>query len=369
MTSVASNPLALRALYAMAMGKAFLRFGNPRRRQADRHRVAFYDRAWREAAEEIGATFEPLGGGISEIALDEFRTRVVENTCAIDDPVTLALLADKALTYRILEAESIPVPPHATFSLKGIRRALDFLGQARGDCVVKPAAGTGGGRGVTTGVRLPWQLAKAAAAAAVYGEDLLIERHVRGDNYRLLFLDGRLVDAFVRRPPTVTGDGKSSVAALVRAANDERLRQGAGVSQVLLTVDLDMRRTLANQGLSLRSVPGRGQSVVLKQVVNENAGADNADAMDLLCAAVVDDCAGAVAALRVRLAGVDVITPDPSAPLADAGGVVLEVNAPPNFYYHYHKRGGACLVALHVLKRLVEDHRRHADEAEVAHVP
>src|SRR4051812_29569734 len=78
MSFLSTNPLALRALYAVAMAKAFLRFGNPRRREADRHRVAFYDRAWREAAEELGATWEPVGAGISEIALDEFRTRVVE---------------------------------------------------------------------------------------------------------------------------------------------------------------------------------------------------------------------------------------------------------------------------------------------------
>ena len=365
MSALSTNPFTLRALYAVAMGKAFLRFGDPRRREADRHRVAFYDRAWREAAEELGATWEPLGAGISEIALDDVRTRVIENTCAIDDPVTLAVLADKPLTYTIVREESVPVPPHSTFTFRTIRRAVEFLGRAGADCVVKPARGTGGGRGVTTGIRTPLQLARAAAAAAVYGDDLLIEEQVAGDNYRLLFLDGELVDAFVRRPPTVTGDGRSTVAALVRAANSERLRERAGVSQVLLTVDMDMRRTLANQGLSPRSVPRAGERVILKQVVNENAGADNTSAMATLCPAIIEDCARAVKALRVRLAGVDVITPDPSVPLADAGGVVLEVNAPPNFYYHYHKRGGAYPVARHVLERLLKS--RHAADAEVAH--
>ena len=356
----------LHALYAIAMGKAFLRYRNPRRREADRHRVAFYDRAWREAAEALDGTFEPVGGGVSEITVDDFRTRVIENTCAIDDPVTLAVLADKSLTYRILEAESLPVPRHATYALGTIERAAEFLATAGRDCVVKPAAGTGGGRGVTTGVRTRWQLARASALAAVYGDALLIEEQVSGDNYRLLYLEGELVDAFVRQSPTVVGDGRSSVARLVHAVNDQRLRSAAGVSQVLLTVDMDMRRTLAKQGRSLRSVPPPGAEVILKTVVNENAGADNACAMKRLCASVVDECARAVRALGVRLAGVDVITTDPTRRLKDAGGVVLEVNAPPNFYYHYNKRGGSFPVAKHVLKRLLSD-RRRAD-AEVAHV-
>ena len=241
----------------------------------------------------MGASWEPVGAGIAEITLGDFRTRVVENTCAIDDPVTIALLADKPLTYRDRGPTS-RCRCRATWRSRSrsVRRATDFLRQSACDCVVKPASGTGGGRGVTTGVRTDFQLARAAAAAAVYGDQLLIEEQVKGDNYRLLYLDGELVDAFVRRPPTVVGDGRSSVASLVRAANAERLRRGAAVSQVLLTVDFDMRRTLARQGLSLRSVPPAGSTVILKTVVNENAGDDNTPAKGLLCDSVVEDCAG-----------------------------------------------------------------------------
>lgn len=367
MSRIATHPLTLRLLYATALGKAFLRYRNPRRRQADKHRVAFYDRAWREAAAEVGATWEPIGAGISEIALDGVRTRVIENTCEIEDPVTLAVLSDKALTHRIVAAESVPVPLHTAFSFTKPSPAIDFLHDTASDCVVKPASGTGGGRGVATGIRTPFQLARAAASAAVYTDDLLIEEQVRGDNYRLLYLDGELVDAFVRRSPAVTGDGRSTVARLVRQANDERLSRGADVSQVLLTVDLDMRRTLARQNLSLRSVPPAGASIVLKTVVNENAGAENTSVADILCRSLVEDCARAVRALRVRLAGVDVITPNPAVPLREAGGVVLEVNAPPNFYYHYHKRDGVYPVAKHVLKRLLPAGRGVEGEVAYAH--
>lgn len=367
MSRLATHPLTLRILYAAAMGKAFMRYRNPRRRQADKHRVAFYDGAWRQAAAEIGATWEPIGAGISEIALNGVRTRVIENTCEIDDPVTLAVLADKALTHKIVATESVPVPRHVAFTYKDPAPALEFLRNTAADCVVKPASGTGGGRGVTTGIRTAWQLAGAAASASVYTDDLLIEEQVPGDNYRLLYLDGELVDAFVRRAPAVVGDGRSTVAQLVRHANDDRLSRGAGVSQVLLTIDLDMRRTLARQNLSLRSVPPEGTSVVLKTVVNENAGADNTTVTDILCRSLVEDCARAVRALGVRLAGVDVITPNPAVSLRESGGVVLEVNAPPNFYYHYHKRDGVFPVAQHVLKRLVPVGRGIEGEVAYAH--
>jgi cyanophycin synthetase len=354
MIRLLTNSLTFRGLYAAAMLKAFLRFRNPRRRAAGRHQDAFYEQAWRDAAAALGGTYTPLGGSVAEVAVDDFRTRVMDNTCEIDGPVTLAVLADKPLTYRVLAAEGIPVPRHETFTAGGIERAARFLADAGGHCVVKPASGTGGGRGVTTGVRTRLHLWRAAAAAAVYGDELLIEEQIAGDNYRLLYLDGRLIDAFVRRLPTVTGDGRSTVRRLLRGANDDRLRQGFGASQVLLTDDLDMRRTLARQGLSFASVPEAGRVVTLKTVVNENRGSDNSAALGL-CPALVEQGARAARALGVRLAGVDVITTDPAVPLAAAGGVMLEVNAPPNFYYHYHKSGGRFPVALHLLRQLMAD--------------
>ena len=353
MANFLTNPFVLRGLYFTALAKAFVRYRNPRRRAIGRHHTAFYDQAWREAARELGGTCTLLGAGISEIELNGLRTRVVENTCAIDDPVTLAVLADKPLTYRILEEESLPVPRHVTFSLDDLAPAVAVLKQGQRDCVVKPAPGPGGGRGGSTGLNRVSHLARAAAAASVYGDELLIEEQISGDNYRLLYLDGELIDAFVRKHPAVVGDGRSTVAGLIRQHNDERLRHGAGRSQVLLTVDLDLRRTLAKQHLTLRSVPTKGTQVILKTVVNENCGSDNSTATHLLCRSIVEDGARAVGALRVRLAGVDIITSDPSVPLSESGGVMLEVNAPPNYYFHYQKSDGSFPVAVHVLKRLL----------------
>jgi cyanophycin synthetase len=110
----------------------------------------------------------------------------------------------------------------------------------------------------------------------------------------------------------------------------------------------------------LGAVPEAGREVVLKTVVNDNCGEDNRTVMDLLHPSVVADGARAVRALGVRLAGVDLITRDPGVPLVESCGVFLEVNAPPNFYYHYHKADGAFPVAVHVLRALFADHANRA---------
>ena len=114
-----------------------------------------------------------------------------------------------------------------------------------------------------------------------------------------------------------------------------------------------MRNTLAGRGLSPRSVPAAGEVVVLKTVINQNFGPENASAAHLLCDEVVDAGARAARCVGARLAGVDVITPDPAAPLGRAGGVVLEVNTTPGYHHHYHKKDGHYPVAVHVLERLL----------------
>lgn len=356
--NLATSRALLGVLYIYSLGRAFLRHKDSRRRAAGRHLTDFYERAWREAAARLGGSYESLGSGIGEINRGGCRTRVMENYTAIDDPVTLALASNKPLTYQILGRHGLATPPFREFSFKDLAPALDFLADGQRECVVKPSSGTGGGRGITTGIRSRWHLSRAAAAAAVYGDELLIEEQLEGDNYRLLYLDGVLLDAFVRRPPNVIADGRSSILRLVQRANAARLEHGYGLSQSLLTIDYDMRRTLQKRGLSLHSVPAEGTVVTLKTVINENCGSDNASVTHLLCDSIIADGSKAARSVGVRLAGVDLITRDPSVPLAESGGAIIEVNTPPNYYYHYHKRDGAYPVAQHVLERLLNPDER-----------
>ena len=86
-----------------------------------RHLAAFYDRVWREAAAHLGATYTPLGSGIAEILLGGIQTRVVGNTCPIDDPVTLAIASNRPLTYQLLARDGLTIPRYAEFTLKDDR--------------------------------------------------------------------------------------------------------------------------------------------------------------------------------------------------------------------------------------------------------
>jgi D-alanine-D-alanine ligase-like ATP-grasp enzyme len=346
-----SRSRMLEFLAGVGVLRSLSRRARPQARRAKAHRAEFYRRAWELASEELGATVHLLEGDLLEISRDENRVRVFRNYTPLDDPVTLRVAGNKPLVHRLLAEAGLPVTEHRVFRLRQISEAVTFMADAPGPCVVKPAGGTGAGQGVTTGIRKRSQLLRAVVGTGVSPRaPLLIEQEVPGDNYRLLFLDGLLLDAVRRRPPSVTGDGSSTVRRLVRAANQERLDRGYDLAQTILEIDRDMRQTLARQDLSLESVPPAESRVILKTAINSNSAAENESVTDELHEAVVEASAKAAAIVGARLAGVDIITSDLARPLEEVGGVILEVNTTPGFHFHYQTRGEAFPVAERVLE-------------------
>lgn len=327
----------LKARAAAARARVLFQRVSRAARTEKTQRSDFYRKMWSRAADEIGAAVVHAHDDLLTIARGRSKAKVFRNYTDLDGPVTLRAAGTKPLVHEVLRARSIPTPDYATFSLNRLHVAFDFL-RSHTPCVVKPAAGTGAGAGVTTGITTTRQLINAAIAAAGHGDELLIEQQIAGTNLRLLYLDGRLLDAVERRPPTVVGDGKSTIARLVHSANQDRRERGSRAAQVFLKYDLDMERTLAEQGLSWHAVPEMGCVVRVKTVINDNAAVDNVSVVDVVANDIVEAGRQAAEAIDARLAGVDVVTPDLTTDLIGSGGVVLEINTTPGLYIHEGKQ-------------------------------
>ncbi len=311
----------------------------------------FYRDAWAEAADELGADLVEIDGGFVEIRRGGTSTRVWRQLSALDEAVSLRLALDKTIVHRLLTERGIQVPDYLEFGHTDLRPALSFMAEG-GSYVVKPAGGRGGAA-VTGCVRSEVDLARAVLSAARLDTRLLIERQIPGDMYRLLYLDGELVDVILRVAPHVTGDGRSTILELVLQENERRL--AAARPQALMTVDLDCIFTLASGGRALRTVPAARERVQVKSASSENSRDEN-HTIRAYAQEVIDECAEAVRAVGLRLAGVDVVTPDINRSLDEAGGAIIEVNGTPGFQYHYEvaDRAGATRVAIPVLERVLE---------------
>jgi D-alanine-D-alanine ligase-like ATP-grasp enzyme len=326
--------LRMRCAYYSLMRRGRVRV-QPGFKRMEGLRRDFYARIWRKAAEATGAQFRILPDGRAEIERDGRRMSISVNATSLNGAMTLRLAESKATVHSVLARSGIPVPKQIVVGADEFEKALHMLQYSRLPLVVKPYAYTGGGEGVSTNIATARQLRAAFAWACSFESRCVIEEQVEGDCYRVLVMDGKVLDTIVRHPPTIKADGISTVAQLIRRENNLRLEAGMTRAHTLIGLDPDLRNTLASQGLSLRSCPAAGRTVVLKRVINENSGRENVPANGRLCSAILDTACKAAEVIGARLAGVDVICRDPNVPLERSGGAIIEINGTPGFYYHY----------------------------------
>lgn len=316
---------------------------------------AVFKSIWCDAAQEVGADFGDLGDGFYEIRRGARWTRMWWHVPALDDSVTLRLALNKTHVHRLLAREGLPVPENREFPWRDLEPALALLSGSGGPWVVKPADRTSGGAATTSGVRGRGELMRATIRVARHGRRMLMERQAPGECYRLLFLDGELLDVVRRGPPRVVGDGRSSIDELVRSENRRRIAAAGFAGLRLLHLDLDAVLTLSRAGMTIHSVPAAGQGIAVKTVTNENRVEDNETVRDV-SSGLVEEARAAAGTLGLRLAGVDVVTPDPGTAPSRVGGAIIEVNGTPGLHYHYlvADRPRATRVAVPVLRRLLD---------------
>jgi len=298
-------------------------------------RKAYYRELWTEAAERVGGRYSNWRFGFSRISRDGLTIVVRQGEVMLDSHLTLELMGNKTLVYQLMAEQGFRVPHYCPYTMATLNRAQKFLGANGGQVVVKPAAGTGGGNGVTTGIADPAGLKKASRYAARFSPDLVVEEQLEGNSFRLLYLDGKFIDAVRRDQPLIIGDGRNSIGKLVARENTRRLDKSPATALSPLKIDHDARGWLALSGLSPSSRPAAGAKVLLKRAVNENSALQNHNVREIVHPSTIAMAADLVNNLGVELAGVDVLCNDISEPLGAKNGLISEINTTPGLHHHY----------------------------------
>jgi cyanophycin synthetase len=252
----------------------------------------------------------------------------IDSTSAISE----AIAQDKQLTKKLLAAAGVPVPAgRAVSDADDAWKAACEIGLP---VVVKPLDGNQG-KGVTVNITSEEQLRKAYAVAATFRDDILVERYMPGNDFRLLVVGDKLVAAARRDPPKVVGDGTSTIAHLVEQVNKDP-RRGSGHSTSLTKIRFDdiAKECLANQGFTAESVPQKGQRVNLRNNANLSTGGSATDVTDDVHPDVAARAVAAAHMVGLDICGVDVVSDSILRPLEEQGGGMVEVNAAPGLRMH-----------------------------------
>lgn len=248
---------------------------------------------------------------------------------SLTQPEDYKKLIDKGETKRHLEAHGVPVPPgvlieDTTLSAEQLDALADEVGFP---LVIKPNAGTMG-QGVFSDIRTREELHRLFGHIVEHDPDtaILMEKHVTGDDWRVVVVGEQVVAAVQRVPANITGDGTRTVEGLIRRKNAAR-RTNPFLSKGLIRMDLEIETLLEEQGLGPDSVPEAGRQVRLRRIANASAGGDVIDVTDDVSEEMARAAVDAVRAVpNIHVAGVDFLAD----PAAEGSFSVIEMNSRPH---------------------------------------
>lgn len=234
---------------------------------------------------------------------------------------------DKQATSARLRQVGLPVPKQ--LAVKNADLAVLAAQKIGYPVVIKPAD-LDGGLGVSAGLDREEQVRQAFERAQRLSKRVLIEKHITGRDYRLTVLDSKLLWAIERQPAGVTGDGIRSIQALIDMENCHPAR-GEGPHAVLkrLQIDDEAQDLLLQQGLDITDVPKANFFVVLRRTANIATGGRPVAVNDKVHPDNAQLAVLAAEALRLDLAGVDLLIEDISRSWFETGAAICEVNAQP----------------------------------------
>ena len=263
------------------------------------------------------------------------------------------IACDKLLTKEILNNQCLPVAEGGK-----VKNILDVLFEAK--CigypvVLKPRYGNQG-KGVIVNIKDDAEAVNAyKALTEKYNyKDIIIEKYIKGRDYRVCMVNGKVAAAAERIPPFILGDGVHTVNELISEMNNDKNR-GEGHEKPLTQIKADdeVINCIKNEECTLESILPSGRKLYLRRNCNLSTGGMSIDCTDMLCSQNIEICERCAKAVGLDICGIDICCSDISKPI---DGAIIEVNAAPGIrMHHYPWKGKARNVAGLIIDMLFKD--------------
>ena len=306
-------------------------------------------------APKIGAkvVIEPQWGIVGQITFRSGRKSYFRYNTLDLNPVGASEVAkDKDFATFFVRNMGYPTVPGKAFysdrwseaigSKNDTKAALRYARQRCFPLVVKPNSGSQG-KNVSV-VRSAGQLKRALADIFLDDRVALVQRVVKGRDYRIVVLDNTVISAYERIPLNVMGSGRSTIAQLLTKKQGDFVASNRD-TRIKLN-DPRISAKLEHQKLTIHSVPNKGERIFLLDNANLSSGGDAVDVTDEMHADFKKLAVKLTKDMGLRLCGVDIMIDGNITESANKHWI-LEINAAPGLD-HYVTTGKA-------QRKIVED--------------
>ena len=259
--------------------------------------------------------------------------RLIEATMAsTTSSVGVDIASDKEATKKLLTKNFVPVPEGSVISneeeLKKEIAAIGF------PVAIKLLNGNQG-RGITTNINTKAEALVAFNKAKEISKQVIIERFIKGMDYRFLVINYKLEAVAKRTPAMIMGDDHSTIQRLIDKVNSDPNR-GDGHEKTLTKIKIDAQTLsiLAGKNLILDSVLPDGEILFLKDTANLSTGGVARDVTASVHPNNVFLAERIARLMNLDICGIDIIAEDITQPITQKTGAIIEVNAGPGFRMH-----------------------------------
>lgn len=249
-----------------------------------------------------------------------------------DDPKGISIIDSKLLTNEFLKKHNFRHTNQKHFSniKKAIANYLTFKDQK---IVIKPVkANFSHGITIFNFSFNENQFKEAIKYAFKFDDEILIERFVVGQEYRLLVINQQFVGALKRIPANVIGDGQTTIENLIAKKNQHPYR-GFNYQLPLekIAIDSIVKEYLKSQNLNLKSIVPLNKQIFLRQNSNISSGGDTIDISDQIPLEYQKIAVKISKKLKLQICGLDIIIPNLN---KINNYTILELNWNPAIHIH-----------------------------------
>lgn len=234
--------------------------------------------------------------------------------------------SEKDETKEILKEKGVPVPLGKGFPPETTDEEIIEYSKTIDYPIVFKPTNASQGDGVVTNIQDDEGFMKALKYVRhdLGYEEVIVEQHVEGEEYRVYVVDDKVVAIYNRKPANIIGDGKHDIEELIGLKNRER-RKNARLNSCLIEMDIEILEFIQEAGYALTSIPEKGERIYLRQKTNVSTGGDPLDATDDLSDEIKEIAVNALKAIPgFTHGGVDIIVNENRAQNVPA--VVIELN-------------------------------------------
>jgi glutathione synthase/RimK-type ligase-like ATP-grasp enzyme len=215
-----------------------------------------------------------------------------------------------------------------------VRKAVDIKNiKCLFPCVVKPAIGSRS-KDVVVNINTEETLSESVNEIIKNKGEAIIEKQYFGKQYRILAINGSFVSCVERRPASVVGDGKHTIAQLIEIKNSDTERgERSSMTNTLhhIVIDEVVLKTLAEQNLTVQSIVENEKVITLTTKINTSVGADLVDYTQKIHKSFVYLVEQFTKSHNFFIIGFDVIAEDIEANASEQEYIFNELNEQP-FY-------------------------------------